>query len=157
MIKILVKWEENRWSTGGQRDDDEWSRDSSDGELAFVDYKIFEEQYDKSGYYSELATIKEDTGTVFVIFSCYDTGDSFGHDANYFQFIEAFSDIKNAEIALKQIDKQIKKKESLVEFTNDVGEKREVYLCGLEDYFGSLNYIEIKEISKNSTQRITYH
>jgi hypothetical protein len=159
MAKIKVMWSNPRTEEDGEFSDEPYSsRPDTYGSLEIEGYRVANEK-DKNSYYGDLATIKEDKGTVFAIFSCYDSGNSFGHDSNYFQFIEAFSDAKRAEIALAQIDKCIKNKQSLVKFTNDVGEEREVYLSGMNDYFGGLNGIEIRDVYKDnvSTRKITYH
>ncbi len=95
MTYILVEVGCESFNTGGQTDDDEWSRDSSVGD-AWVDSVYL---VDKAGY--QVWDTIEDVelgDIVYVVLAVYGTGDSFGSDGGQHEVFLVTKDQEEAEL-----------------------------------------------------------
>ena len=87
-VKFDVRVE--TYNTGGYDPEDEWSRDSSSGEVSINRATISNDNY----YHNRLG-IEADLKVgdiIYLVWAQYTTGDSFGNDGGQYELIQVFTD-----------------------------------------------------------------
>lgn len=121
------------WNVGGEDPDDEWSRDSYDGEASVHGAKLVKEDgYDTLGTEHDFKV-----GDVcYLVWAQYSTGDTFGRDGGQYELLEVFPNREEAE-ARKKIYEGLTDNRS-----EDVGQA--IGYVPWLGYFESLDFVAVE-------------
>lgn len=132
---IKFEVDQRSWNVGGSDPDDEWSRDSYDGEVSVVGAKLVkEDSYDILGSEHEFAV-----GDVcYLVWAQYSTGDTFGRDGGQYELLEVYP---SYEVA--------KEREKVYENLSDRRSENVGQAIGYVPwlgYFESLDFVRVEEL-----------
>lgn len=152
IYSIEVVDDEYTDNLGGQREDDEWSRDSYSTSHNIVGFKS---ALDAANRYYDLTVPyrPEDDETYYVLFAVWTTGDSFGRDPGrgieYIGFYTADQlDVANENMRKIEKDDSSRSEGFSVTLKTPDGKKTFKQSCGWKGYFESLDYVDIASVNK---------
>lgn len=137
MTKFVVVQDSYTYVTREGDPDDQWDRDSTAAHLSVSGVRIADRYFDTA-----LPKEYDPAKPLFLVWADYDTGDSFGTDANKFEAVDLFQDAEKANRA-----KDILEKETgwTIKYQRDDGSTID-YNCPWEGYFETLNRIHVQEV-----------
>ena len=148
----IVDHETSR-NLGGDRYDDEWSRDSYDTAHDIAGFKCAAESENK--YYDlTVPYYPEDDTAYYVLYAVWTTGDSFGTDPGRgIEFIGFYKedqlDVANENMRKIESDDFNSKSESFsIKLKTPDGTQTYDQSCGWKGYFESLDYVQIDSVHK---------
>lgn len=132
---IKFEVDQRSWNVGGSDPDDEWSRDSYDGEVIIVGAELVEEDnYNTLGTEHEFAV-----GDVcYLVWAQYSTGDTFARDGGQYELLEVYPTREAAEERQKVY-------ENLTDSRSDDVGQAIGYVPWL-GYFEYLDFVEVKAL-----------
>lgn len=135
MTYLKFEVDQRSWNVGGHDPDDEWSRDSYDGEASVVSAQLA-----KVDGYDTLGTEHNfNVGDVcYLVWAQYSTGDTFGRDGGKYELLEVWPTREKAE-ERKKFYEELTDERSL-----DVGQA--IGYVPWLGYFESLDYVEVKAL-----------
>lgn len=98
---IRVDYDERRYVTRARSPGDEWDRDDTAADISINGIEIVPE----ARYRDITVPFDVDINKSYILlWADYNTGDSFGHDENYVEFIDLFETIERAQAARKALE-----------------------------------------------------
>lgn len=137
MAYVKVNADCQIWSIGGEDPDDEWSRDSTDGSVTVLSIS----EVDEKDYHDICVPFDVVPGKdYYLVWAQYTTGDSFGYDGGWSEFVDLFQTEEKAESARVCLDDV-----SCQTYLRDDGTEIHIYRPWA-GYFESLDRLEIETV-----------
>ncbi|WEM34355.1 hypothetical protein [Xanthomonas phage X1] len=137
---VRIDYDEHRYVTRAGSPDDRWDRDDTAADISINGIEIVSE----AGYRDLSVPFDVDINKSYILlWADYNTGDSFGHDRNYVEFIDLFETIERAQAARKALEEGTSYTRSYVR-EDGTGVSTSIPWAG---YFESLNELRLDVVS----------
>lgn len=139
--KFEVVYERHTYVTREGDPEDRWDRDDTAADISIDGVRLSERYFDVV-----LPTDYDPSKPLYLLWANYNTGDSFGHDANQTEWIDIFQDEQKAYAAAKALE-SFKDDNNTYSGTyiRDDGSSCTVHLPWL-GYFESLNSVNVERV-----------